>query len=118
MESKRIDIRIFPNKVIRGMASIRPDGGVTITYKKVSYNSPEELKRDIDFKEIVCGDPIYVDALLKSGYPARNVIKIRESLHVTIPTQILEKIQQEAFDSQRTTSAVVERILREYYGLN
>ena len=62
MESKRIDIRIFPNKVIRGMASIRPDGGVTITYKKVSYNSPEELKRDIDFKEIVCGDPIYVDA--------------------------------------------------------
>ena len=33
---KRVDIRLKPNKIVRGMAEIREDG-VSITYKKIFY---------------------------------------------------------------------------------
>lgn len=115
IKNKRVDIRLHPNKIVRGTAEIRDDGGVSIVYKKVEYRTPEELKRDLDFTEIVCGDAVFVDSLIRAGYPARSVVKARESLHVTIPVQLIEKIQNDAYESHRTTSAVVEMILREYY---
>ena len=116
-ELRRVDIKLMPNKVIRGMAQIREDGGVSIIYKKVTYNTSEELKKALNYDILVCGDPVYVDALQKAGYNARNIIKLRDSLHVTIPVAIIEKVQEDAANTHRNASAVVEMILREYYNM-
>ena len=111
---KRVDIRLKPNKIVRGMAEIREDG-VSITYKKITYNTPKELSEAIDYDTLVMGDPVFVDALKKAGYPARDIIKKRDSLHVTIPTHLIDMVQQEALDNNSTVSAVLEGILRKHY---
>lgn len=111
---KRVDIRLKPNKVVRGKAEIKKDG-VSITYKNVTYNTPEELSNAIDYETLVMGDYAFIDALQKAGYKARVMVKKRDSLHVTIPTHLIELVQQEALDKNSTTSAVIEGILRKHY---
>lgn len=113
---KRVDIRLKPNRIIRGMAEIKEDG-VTITYKKVDYHTPEELANALNYEVLVIGDNVFLDALNKAGYKVRAMEKRRDSLHVTIPNNVLEKLQEEAYEEGCTVSIIVEKALKKYYNM-
>lgn len=111
---KRVDIQLKPNKIVRGTAEIKEDG-VSITYRKITYNTPQELADAIVYETLVMSDPIFLDALKRAGYPAKQLDKKRNSLHVTIPVHLIDLVQQEASETHSNVSAVVERILRKHY---
>ena len=111
---KRVDIRLKPNKLARGMAEIT-ENGVSITYKKVTYHTPKEFADAIDYETLVTCDQEFLQLLQDAGYQARSLVKRRENLHVTIPLSLIDRLQQDALDKEMTVSRVVEDILKSYY---
>ncbi len=114
---KRIDMRMKDNNVLRGNVHIFDDE-VFISYQNAEYRSFEELKKAFpDLEVLVIGDLAFVKALDEAGFPVRGMEKRRVSVHITVPTQIRDKLLADAAEDGCNISTVVEQILKKHYKL-